>query len=195
MPTNLGQAGAAAPAFPDLNPPLRHAAIARLLPDRFTAIAFQGADRSQATGAPIVPELITGLLADDGSERVNVNGVSVPQGAEWVVDFNQALTAGMAINLPLKKSGVAIEHLYVCGVRSSLDPLQAEQELAALFTAHRCSRGLAFLPQGTPTNNTETDRSAWQQRPQPVPPARSAAPAGSNAGGACGGVRDRSTRV
>jgi hypothetical protein len=182
MPTNLSQAGAAAPVFPDLNPPLRHAAIARLLPDRFTAIAFQGADRSQATGAPIVPELITGLLADDGSERVTVNGVSVPQGAEWVVDFNQALTAGMAINLPLKKSGAAIEHLYVCGVRSSLDPLQAEQELAALFTAHRCSRGLAFLPQGTPTNNTETDRSAWQQRPQPVPPARSAAPAGSNAG-------------
>lgn len=180
-PTNLGAPGAVAPVFPALDPPLRRAAIARLLPDRFVAIAFQGADRSQATGAPIVPELITGLLSDDGGKRVDVNGVSVPPGAEWVVDFNQALTAGMAINLPLKKPSAAIEHLYVCGVRSSLDPLQAEQELASLFTAHRCSRGLAFLPQGTPTNNTETDRAAWQQRPQPAPPARTAPAAGSNA--------------
>ena len=180
-PNNLAAAGAAAPSFPDLTPPLRRAAIARLLPDRFVAVAFQGSVRSQARGVAIAPELVTGLIADDGGKRTDINGVSVPAGAEWTVGFDQALTAGMAINLPLANAGAAIDHLYVCGVRSSLDPVQAEHELESLFTAHRCSRGLAFMPQGAPTNNTETDRTDWQQRVDPSPPARGTPAAGSNA--------------
>jgi hypothetical protein len=180
-PTNLGAAGAAAPVFPAVVPPLRHAAIARLLPDRFVAIALQGTDRSDAIGSPITPELVTGLFSDDGSDKVMVNGVPVPPGAEWIVDYDKAVAAGMAVNLPLKKAGAAIDQLFVCGVRSSFDAAQAEKELSNLFTAHRCGRGLAFLPQGTPSNNTETDRSAWTKRPQPSPPPRSAPAAGSNA--------------
>src|SRR5262249_31860665 len=67
---NTRMRGGAPPPFPKPNPPLRRAAIARLLPDRFVAVAFQGTNRSAATGLPIPPELITGLLSDDGSPRV-----------------------------------------------------------------------------------------------------------------------------
>jgi hypothetical protein len=178
-PLNLGQAGA--PHFPEAGAPLRRAAVVRLLPDRFVAVAWQGDQRSDATGALVNPELVIGLLADDGSERINVNGVPVPAGAEWVVDYNRAVAAGMAINLPLKRPGAKIDRLFVFGTRASLDVAQTAKELESLLTAHRCTRGLAFLPQGTPTNNTESDRSAWQQRPQPTPPARGAPAPDSNA--------------
>ena len=55
------------------------------------------------------------------------------------------------------------------GVRDDLDPAAGAERLADLFRAHAYTDGAAFVPQGSPTNNTDTDRSAWSQRA--VPPA------------------------
>src|SRR5262249_21221980 len=160
-PTNFGQAGAGTPAFPDVGPPLGNAALARLLPDRFAAVAWQGPARSDAVGVAIPPALMMGLLSNDGSDRAIVNGVPViPQGTDWIVDYNRAVAVGMAINLPLKNAGAKVDRLFVMGVRSSLDAAGTAKELESLLAGHRYSRGLAFLAQGAPTNNTERSRAA-----------------------------------
>jgi hypothetical protein len=161
---------APAPAFPATAPPAGKAAAARALPDRFLALAIQGQDTSAQAGNPI-PEKLTIGLAPGGNEtdlRVMPSGARVGPGMEWMVDFDEAEKVGMALTMQLVRPG-AVDRLLVMGIRSSLDPDAATAELDALLRAHRFADGLAFVPQGTPTNNTETDRTNWQSAPAPVP--------------------------
>ena len=171
-PTNLeAWEQGAAPEFPKIAPRSRRAAVARLLPDRFVAIAEQSASRSTAaTGAVIAPEIVVGILADDGSQMVDVKGVKALPGGEWMFDYQLALEAGLAITLQLQQPGARIDRLYVTGVRASLAPAESADALEDLLHAHRFGRGLAFVPQGTPSNNTEKNRSAWQSRAEPARP-------------------------
>ena len=185
VPTNLATRNTAqGPIFPAVAPRSRRAAVARLLPDRFVAVAFQGADRRVTTGKPVAPEVPVGILADDGSAFVDVNGVKVMAGAEWVVDYAAAEKIGMAVTVPLARPGVKVDRLVVMGVRRTLDPAASAKELDKLLLAHQCTGGLGFVAQGTLTNNTESDRAAWQSRVQPPRPPRdiaAGAAAGTNA--------------
>ena len=82
------------------------------------------------------------------------------------------------------RPGAAVDQLFVFGVRGSFDTNRTQAALEDLLKGHRYARGLAVIPQGTPTNNTESDRAGWQGSVTPQPPGRSAAtePApGSNA--------------
>ena len=186
QPVNLSTRNAdAAPQLPPLPDATRRAALARLLPDAFTVIALQGNVRSTALGGPIAPDVVVGALSADGTPLKAVGDAHVVEGAEWLVDYDEAVRIGMAVTLPLQRPDARIDQLFAFGVRRSLDPARgAPAELAALLRAHRCTGGLAFVPQGTPSNNTETDRAGWQQRIEPMQPARDvlvAPPAGSNA--------------
>jgi hypothetical protein len=167
----------------DVGPRQRRAAVARLLPDAFVAVALQGSDRRSAVGLPVAPEVTVGLLADDGSTLEDVGGLKVMPGAEWAVNYDAALAAGMAVTVPLARPGTRVDQLVVMGVRRTLDPARAAAELERLLLAHRCTRGLAIVPQGSPSNNTETDRPAWRAHPDAArPPHAPSAPAeGSNA--------------
>ncbi len=160
----------AAPQFPSPGPRTRAAAVARLLPDRFVVVAQQGKQRSTATTSTVAHEVVAGLLSEDGSNLVDMGGIRVPEGGEWMVAYDAAVKAGLAVDLDLAKAG-AVDRLFVVGVRRSLDAKRAAVELASLFEGHRCTRGLAFVPQGSPSNNTETDRSEWSVAPEPQPPA------------------------
>ena len=181
-PTNLGKRQAEAmPVFPATVPRARRPAVARLLPDRFVAVAVQGAQRSTSTGNPIAPEVVVGLYADDGSELKQVNGLQVVAGAEWLADYAEAERIGMALTLKLAQPGT-VDRLLVFGVDAT-GAATAPTDLAEQLTAHRCGRGLAFVPQGTPSNNTESDRADWRFRAAPDAPARDqpALPADANA--------------
>jgi hypothetical protein len=175
-PANLERmADEPAPEFGPVPPRLKRAAVARLLPDAFTAVAIQGAQRSTRTGRAILPEVPVGLFAGDDAKLKEVNDVKVTPGAEWLVDYAEAERVGLAVTVPLAQAGARVDRLLVFGVRRSLDPKSTPAELEALLNAHRCAQGLAFVPQGTPTNNTETDRAGWQRRIEPRPPLRTAA--------------------
>jgi hypothetical protein len=166
-----------APAFNAPAPLTRTGAVARLLPDRFTAVAVQGSDSSSGLGNPIAAAVPVALYADDGADLVDVNGVKVLAGRAWLVDYDAAERIGMAVTVRLKRPGARVDRLLVFGVRVSLDPAAAAAGLGSLLDAHRCGEGLAFVPQGTPTNNTETDRAAWQRAIAPRAPARDPLPA------------------
>jgi hypothetical protein len=169
-PTNLERRMTEpAPEFSEISPRNRHAAVARLLPDAFTAVVVQGDERRTQTGHAILPQVTVGIFSNDGTELSEVQGIKVVKGAEWLVDYEEAVRVGMAVTVPLARPNEKVDRLLVYGIRHSLNPTSAPAELASLFEAHRCTDGLAFVPQGTPTNNTESDRAGWQRRTDPRP--------------------------
>lgn len=162
-----------APAFPDTPARKKHPAAARLLPDAFKVVAIQGGDTASAVGKPIAPSVAVGLFANDGSDLADVAGLKMHPETKWMVDYAEAERIGMAVTVALKKAGTRVDQLFVFGVQRSLDPRTAvPSALRDLLESHRCTRGLAFVTQGTPTNNTETDRSGWQRRIEPRQPER-----------------------
>jgi hypothetical protein len=71
------------------------------------------------------------------------------------VDFEHAVQVGMAVTMPLDAElASGIDRLVVVGVKASLSPDQAADRLVELLDAHHYGSGLAFVRQGTPTNNT-----------------------------------------
>lgn len=79
------------------------------------------------------------------------------------MDFDRAVDAGMAIRMPLSEEDLVLgfERLVAVGVKTTLDAGQSEARLANLLRGQHYSRGLAFLKQGTPTNNTSTAPSVF----------------------------------
>jgi hypothetical protein len=71
-----------------------------------------------------------------------------------------------------------------CSASAAASTNRTQAALEDCAKAHRYTRGLAVIPQGTPTNNTESDRAGWQAAVTPQPPGRTAGTepaAGSNA--------------
>lgn len=168
-PANPAQRGTgAAPVFPD--PPVleRSAARPRLMPERFRLTAWQGGQQLRAQGGQVDHDLRVGLLAEDGSQMQDHDGLRLLEGTGWLGDYDLALKKGMAIELPLPRLA-PVETLFVYGIcqgRQSSDGAAAVQDLLA---AHDGAGRLAFVAQGVPTNNTEEDDAGWQRRDEPAP--------------------------
>ena len=151
-----------------------------VLPDRWAAIAYP-----RDAGPPVVawseqipPSLPLSPLR---SSSVESNG-EIPPGVDddvegddglppavdeelrWLVDLETALTRGMALRIPLTSAQAeeGFERLVVVGVRASLDAGASAGQLASLLDAHHYTSGLALVPQGTPTNNTEEVSSGYR---------------------------------
>ncbi|MER5334183.1 hypothetical protein [Micromonospora sp. NPDC002717] len=124
----------------------------RLLPRRLYATAYDDAGNviAQQHGQPIPFELPIGpdLTATAGDP-------SRDPGMSWMVDFDEAHARGMAMKLRLPDPPPErIARLVVVGAETSLTPDQGARELADTLAAHRYTRGLGFLNEGTPTNLT-----------------------------------------
>jgi hypothetical protein len=132
---------------------LSRAAVARLLPDRWTAFV----------------ELTDGSILTRDSEQVREpleTGPS-PAGMDWMIDFKAGLAAGMALVVPdLPDPPVEVRRVVVVGVRGTLDPDQTAAELERLLDAQHYTRGFAFLAPGTPTNSLPDLRAGYTTRPE-----------------------------
>lgn len=187
-PTNLQLRPAKAPApgtappnpptFPVL-PPVgpggenawRYAPMARLLPDRWTAIAHSaGKAALSVTGKDIRRPLAVGpdpqAPAPDAKTQAAIASgaqLGVDPGMKWLVDFDEAEAAGMAmrVTVPPDVLSAGIESLVVFGVSKAADPNVTAGQLADLFDAHAYTDGLEFLRFGSPTNNTDDQRAAY----------------------------------
>ena len=157
----LWLAGQLAPNRPPVTPrKLPRPTLARLLPERWLAIGFlnnEEVDRwwSEPVTAdlPMAPNLL------ELEEGQGVRALLARQGLDWMIDFGAAVEVGMGIRIPLdaqtRKRGFS--ELIVVGATGRTG--DADQ-LADLLNAHRYTRGLDFVPQGSPTNNTDTAASA-----------------------------------
>jgi hypothetical protein len=171
--SNLATRPTGDPVFaPDI--PLRthswtRAAEAHLLPDRWLVLGYRnGKEVLRAVSGPVKEPLqLTLSPTVDPTSVLDVSGDGLKLDPEliWTIDFPNAEAAGMALRIPLGRDdmGLGFSRLLVLGVKSTLAPDQASDKLAALFDSHHYTRGLAIVPQGTPTNNTTA-------APSPFPP-------------------------
>ena len=135
-------------------------ALAACLPQAWTVVLVSGATTSIFRGIAIKKDLAVGLTPGAGSFPP---GSPVDAGMQWLIDFDQALAAGMALKIPItaaqRSSG--FDRLFVYGIRSSDD---AGADLKDLVDAHHYTDGFAFVPQGSPTNNTADASSAFSSK-------------------------------
>lgn len=171
-PKNLAERGpTATPDFDEPTPQGIRNAVARVLPDRFVVVAVQGSQVTQAVGNAIPRDLqISPIPLDDEVPTVTAQGITVPPGSEWLVDYAAAVEVGMAVTLTLAGQGAQVDRVVAMGTRASATPAAAADELEDVLTGHRFGDGLALLPQGTPTNNADAARSPYRSRRTPVAP-------------------------
>jgi hypothetical protein len=183
-PTNLDQRGpATAPSFAQAAPRGGRNVVARALPDRFVVLAVQGEQISEKVGNPIPPDLPLSPIPLEGDEATRVaDALTLPPGSEWLVDFKRAVDVGMAVTVTLAGGAAPIDRVLALGTRASLTAGAAANELEDLLVGHRYRNALGVIPQGTPTNNADVERSPYRVRATPGPPpvVRPTARAGSD---------------
>jgi len=186
-PTNLplqptaatpdGQTPNPAPVYP--TPPTRNAswtkpAITEALPDAWTVVTVSGTTTQLFRGGPITPELAVSLTPPATGFPP---GSPVDQGMLWLVDFDTAMQAGMAVKIQLttQQRATGFDRIFVYGLRPETQSngnennpvaVSGTDTFAALLDDHHYSDGFSLVPQGAPTNNT-ADASSFYSRKDP----------------------------
>jgi hypothetical protein len=175
-PTNIAQQPAAptpdgtdpnpAPVFPA--PATRpsswnKAAIADALPDAWTVVAVSGTQTLQFRGGPITSPLSVGITPGAGAFPP---GSPVDAAMQWLVDFDTAVQAGMALKVPLtsQQRASGFDRIFVYGLRTQ--GASGSDTFASLLDAHHYTDGFSLIPQGAPTNNTP-DADSFYSRKDP----------------------------
>jgi hypothetical protein len=168
-PGNVGS-GDPAPQFPELAASERRAGswervpLARGLPDRWT-VALLGTDsqtyRRVHTPNPVRSELALGL-DPKGQLEEDPTGAQVDARMRWMLDFDEAVAAGMAVRIPLSAAEreKGFERVIVFGLHGG----DGAGVVTEMLRAHRFTDGLAFVPQGTPTNNTADHPTGYSRK-------------------------------
>ena len=94
---------------------------------------------------------------------ISGDGLQIDAALAWTMDFAEAEKAGMGFRLQLDADTAAtgLDELIVLGVEGSLAPGDVVGRLAELLDGHHYERGLCFVKQGTPTNNTSAAPSGY----------------------------------
>jgi hypothetical protein len=171
LPAGFGPASAAfVPVFPAT--PLQDAAwssaaCAAALPKRWLAVGSRdGGTIFRKWTTPIVTPLdLTPTPLDDNTPLAD-NTLPLQPTARWMVDFDAAEKAGMALRIvaadlpsPDALAG-GLDRLVVLGVASGLTPAQGTSTLRTLMAAHLHTDGLSALLPGTPTNVSRDSTAA-----------------------------------
>jgi hypothetical protein len=147
----------------------RNAPQARLLPDRWIAVVNSGGKPALAVeGRPIVKPLAVGpdpraAALDPSSPAATGEQAAVDEGMRWMIDFDAAEAAGMALRIavPAAMLTAGLDSLFVLGAAASVSAADGAVQMARLLDAHHYTDGLAFLRPGTPTNNTAERRTGY----------------------------------
>ena len=161
----------AAPAFPSVavvddgqHAAWRRAPLARLMPDFWIAVVASGGQPAIAVrGGNIVRPLAVGPDPKAQPASVNAETLAIDDGMKWMIDFDAAEAAGMALRIPIPAATLAagIDSLFVFGAAASASADTTATDLADLLDAHHYTDGLEFLHLGTPTNNTADRRAGY----------------------------------
>ena len=144
-------------------------ARADLLPDRFVLLGFNGrTEVLRAIGNPVPPALLVGpdpSAADANQLRLEDGELIVPDDLGWMFDFEAAIKVGMGFRVPLDRvTRRGVDRLFAIGLRVADSPGESQKAIERLLHHHHHSRtGLALVPQGTPTNNTEQAGSGFDR--------------------------------
>jgi|GEM_PF-3135124 len=117
----------------------------KCLPDFFQFYLYKGGWVKEVTGKPIPSDGLS-LFAETGA-------------AHWMQDFEAAIEVGMAVKIDIGNR-THFDRIIAVGMRNTDD----QEELSALIRDHQFSSGFSFLKYGTPTNNTEVEKSGYSIR-------------------------------
>src|SRR6185369_4748093 len=123
-PTPAGTVPNPKPVYP--TPPTRPSswnkpAIADALPDAWTVVTVSGTQQAQFRGGSITPDLAVGMTPGAGALPP---GQPVDPGMQWLVDFDTAVKAGMALKIPLtaQQRAAGFDRIFVYGLRTQGTP-------------------------------------------------------------------------
>jgi len=145
-----------------------------VLPDRFVVRLEAGGITREVVGALIPDDLPLGpdpLQAEGAFTRDPATGrLKLDDNVRWLVDFDAAKAVGMALSivLELPREVNGFDRILVLGLRLSSSPEDNAARVARLFEAQRYSRGVSIVPQGTPTNNTDSAQSGLTTAEQAI---------------------------
>nr|MBA2301509.1 hypothetical protein [Acidobacteriota bacterium] len=171
-PANADQIGTAAePEFDDDAVPQAAGesaqVFAQALPDRFVAIGLRdGRQIFRKWGTVVADQLALSPLFDPLLVEDPDSVDPFAGDRAWMVNYAAAEAAGMAITvLQADVQGnelrQGVDRLLVLGVDWTQTPESAAELMAGLLDNHQHAEGLAFVAQGTPTNNTGAKRSGF----------------------------------
>ncbi len=158
-------------------------ARAALLPQRWVVLGYHGRDLLFAeVSRPVAENLVTSLDPSDASWEVADSGLHISPQLAWMFDYTTAVDVGMAVTIPLGEGDellAEISTLLVVGVDASMSADEAAAELTRILDSHQRDTGLAFVPQGTPTNNTAGIPAGWtSEETEPAPTSKPGGPTG-----------------
>jgi hypothetical protein len=204
QPTNLAQLGQAGvkPVFPtdvDAITTFAKQPFATLLPDRFCAIGY--ARRADGTRREVfrvwgnnIPDVLPMAPSFDPASATPGDTDFFGGDRKWIVDFPSAVAQGMGIEITQAQVnarlaqlqdatpftlGALLDRLVVVGVDWTLGPDEGAAAVGAALEAHTATNGLAFVPLGTPTNNTGAGPSGVSSADTATPPPADKPPAGA----------------
>lgn len=117
---------------------------------------------------PVKRNLVLGLAPGEGSSGFTMDkdkNLECNGSIAWMLDYDKALEAGMAITVPLENIDTEFNYIYVLGIKgkSTLDA----DSLSKLFQGHIYSHdGLTFLKPATPTNLVDGAAEPEEKQPE-----------------------------
>lgn len=156
------------PAPPTKSGSWTQAPKAAALPDRFVALLYNGgAEVRRVIGLPVQDGLAVApdpsLPAGDQLKVTN-DDLELNDDLRWIADFERAVAVGMGLKIDLSPTQAqnGFERLIVVGLRISSDELASKKLLEDLIAHQHASKaGYSLVPQGSPTNNTESGGAAY----------------------------------
>ena len=150
----------------------------KVLPEYFVVRLYKKENQTRSNGDVVevsvpVKTIVGAKIPDDIKLGVNPQdegglfqetntGLEMPQSLKWLVDFDEAEEVGMAIRVALSDDEAlnGFDQILAIGVRTNSDAANSQELVKELFTNHHYKPGgMSILPQGTITNNTETENS------------------------------------
>lgn len=139
-----------------------------VLPDHWIAIGIRGGQQLFSVKGNSIPASLPLGPNPDFEADADEGSLLEDEGLKWMIDYEEALNVGMAIEVPFGTNHGNIENgldqLFVIGVKSaitseigagaSLENKGAET-FKKLMEAHHYTSGLGIIRQGTPSNNTD----------------------------------------
>lgn len=152
------------------------AARSGVLPERFLVVAVRGGTVAHAVaGAPVPQDLKLSIDPAPGAPAgeqfsLDTDGdLVVGESIRWMVDYGEAVAKGMGVTLTITpdEAKQGFDRVYVLGLRGGGAAAGAARLEELLDNHHYGRTGLALIPPGTPTNNTESGAAGYRRLDDP----------------------------
>ena len=138
------------------------------MPDRFVVTIYRNDRAVFEQIGNIIPDTVflgPDPLAAETAIQKEGSEIKFNEDIDWLQNFDKAVMIGLGVKIKLQpqmfSSGKMIEKITILGISLSTGADTGKIVMEQLFENHHYSKGLSFLPQGTPTNNTEKDGSGY----------------------------------